>query len=198
MIQARPDIATDDELLTLLKKANFGIIYMGIESLNPSSLEKLKKDISIDDTLVAIKRIQNRGMAVHGLFVFGDDEFQKGDGLRIAQFAKEHDLSGALIQPLTPYPGTDLFEKMKRANRILHEDWQYYNGKVVIKPKHLRAAELQKEIYDCYRSVYSLVRIVKFVLFGPRGFRLAGLGEAIFRHLEWLKCRNYIKDRLVG
>jgi radical SAM superfamily enzyme YgiQ (UPF0313 family) len=196
VIQARPDIAADDELLTLLKKANFGIVYMGIESLNPASLEKLKKDISIDDTLVAIKRIQNRGMAVHGLFVFGDDEFQKGDGLKVARFAKAHDLSGALIQPLTPYPGTDLFEKMKRANRILHEDWQYYNGKVIIKPRHLSAAELQKEIYDCYRSVYSLARIIKFVLFGPRGFRLAGLGEAVFRHLEWLKCRNYIKDKL--
>jgi hypothetical protein len=32
-------------------------------------------------------------------------------------------------------------------------------------------------------------------LFGPKGFRLAGLGEAIFRHLEWLKCRKYIKEK---
>jgi radical SAM superfamily enzyme YgiQ (UPF0313 family) len=196
VIQARPDIAYDDELLTLMKKANFGIVYMGIESLNPGSLENLKKDISTEDTLYAIKKIQSQGMAVHGLFVFGDDEFQKGDGLKTAQFAKEYNLSGALIQPLTPYPGTELFKSMKQANRILHEDWQYYNGKVVIKPRQLTAAELQKEIYDCYRSVYSLLRIIKFVLFGPRGFRLAGLGEAVFRHLEWLKCRNYIKDKL--
>lgn len=195
VIQARPDIAYDDELLELMQKANFGIVYMGIESLNQRSLQNLKKDISTDDTLYAINRIQSRGMTVHGLFVFGDDEFQKGDGLKIAQFVKEHDLSGALIQPLTPYPGTDFFEKMKRADRILHEDWQYYNGKVVIKPKNLSAAELQKEIYDCYRSVYSLFRIAKFVLFGPKGFRLAGLGEAIFRHLEWLKCRKYIKEK---
>jgi len=198
VIQARPDIAEDDELLALMQQADFGIVYMGIESLNPRSLENLKKETSTEDILQAIRKIQARGMEVHGLFVFGDDEFQPGDGHRIAQFVKEQDLSGVLIQPLTPYPGTDLFKKMKRANRILHEDWQYYNGKVVFKPKHLTAAQLQKEVYDCYRSVYSLLRVAKFVLFGPRGFRLAGLGEAIFRHLEWLKCKNYIKDKLIG
>jgi len=179
-----------------MKKANFGIVYMGIESLNPGSLKRLKKDTTTKDISYAIKKIQSRGMQVHGLFVFGDDDFQKGDGHKVAHFARQYNLSGVLIQPLTPYPGTDLFKRMKSENRILHENWQYYNGKVVFKPKQLTAAELQKEIYDCYRSVYSLWRVAKFVLFGPKGFRLAGLGEAIFRHLEWLKCRNYIKDKL--
>ena len=197
VIQARPDIADDDELLTLMRQAGFSIVYMGIESLNPRSLEHLKKETSTEDILQAIKKIQVRGMEVHGLFVFGDDEFQKGDGRKTAQFVKKHDLSGVLIQPLTPYPGTDLFTQMKRADRVLHEDWRYYNGKVVFKPKHLTAAQLQKEVYDCYRSVYSLSRVIKFVLFGPWGFRLAGLGEAVFRHLEWRKCKNYIKEKLV-
>lgn len=197
VVQARPDIAWDDELLTLMQQADFGIVYMGIESLNPRSLDNLKKDTSIEDILQAIRKIKARGMEVHGLFVFGDDEFQKGDGRKVAQFVKEYDLSGVLIQPLTPYPGTDLFKQMKRANRILHEDWQYYNGKVVFKPRHLTASQLQREVYDCYRRVYSLARVAKFVLGGPWGFRLAGLGEAIFRHLEWWKCRNYIKDKLV-
>jgi radical SAM superfamily enzyme YgiQ (UPF0313 family) len=198
VIQARVDIAYDDELLILMKKANIGIGYMGIETLNPRSLENLKKDSSLEDIIYAVERIKSHGIAVHGLFVFGDDEFQKGDGLKVAQFAKQHNLSGVLIQPLTPFPGTNLFKIMKKENRILHEDWQYYNGKVVFKPKRLTAAELQKEIYDCYKSIYSPLRTLKFLLFGPKGFRIAGLGEAIFRHLEWLKCRNYIKDKLAN
>ena len=75
-------------------------------------------------------------------------------------------------------------------------DWQFYNGKVVFTPKRLNAAELQKEVYDCYKSVYSPLGVIKFLLFGPKGFKLAGLGEAIFRHLEWLKTKNYIKEKL--
>ena len=139
------------------------------------------------------KKLKSHGIDIHGLFVFGDDDFQKGDGLKIAKFVKQHNLSGALIQPLTPFPGTTLFRNLKKENRILHEDWQFYNGKVVFKPKCLTAAELQKEIYDCYRNVFSLSRVIKFVLFGPYGFKLAGIGEAVFRHLEWLKCRRYIR-----
>lgn len=196
VIQARPEIAYDDELLRLIIKAHIGIVYMGLESLNPASLALLKKESTLSDITYAVKKLKNFGLNIHGLFVFGDDEFKKGDGIKIAQFSKQHALSGVLVQPLTPYPGTDLFRRMKNEGRILHEEWQYYNGKVVFKPKNLTAAELQKEIYDCYRGVYSLSRVTKFVLCGPKGFRLAGLGEAIFRHLEWLKCRNYINDKL--
>jgi len=198
VIQARPEIAYDDEMLVLMKKAHIGIVYMGIESLNPNSLAKFKKDSTLVDIKYAVKKIKDCGISIHGLFVFGDDDFRKGDGLRVAEFVKQHNLSGVLIQPLTPFPGTTLFKTMKKENRILHEDWRYYNGKVVFTPKQLSAAELQKEISDCYKSVFSPLRVIKFLLFGPKGFKLAGLGEAIFRHLEQLKNRTYIKDKLTN
>ena len=196
VIQARPDIATDDELLELLKDAKVGIVYMGIESLDQKSLDNFNKELSVRDIEFAIKKIRSHGINVHGLFVFGDDEFKKGDGLKIAEFVRRQKLSGALIQPLIPFPKTKLYEKLKAEGRLLHEDWQHYNGKVVFKPKNMTAAELQKEIYDCYKKVFSPLRVFNFILKGPRGFKLAGLGEARFRHLEWQKKKNYIKDRL--
>ena len=196
VIQARPEIAYDDELLALMKKAHIGIVYMGIESLNPNSLAKFRKDSTLIDIKYAAKKIKAAGINIHGLFVFGDDDFRKGDGLRVAEFVKHYNLSGALVQPLTPFPGTTLFKKMKNENRILHEDWRYYSGKVVFTPKRLSAAELQMEIYDCYKKVFSPLRVIRFLLFGPKGFKLAGLGEAIFRHIEQFKNKNYIKDKL--
>lgn len=196
VIQARADIAYDDELLELMTKANIGIIYMGIESLSQKSLDNFNKDLSLEDITHAIKKIRSYGMNVHGLFVFGDDDFKKGDGLEVAKFVRRHKLSGVLIQPLIPFPGTELFRKLKKDGRILHEDWDHYDGKVVFSPKNMTAAELQKEIYDCYRKVFSPLRVLKFLLFGPKGFRLAGLGEFIIRHLEWIKKKNYIRDKL--
>jgi radical SAM superfamily enzyme YgiQ (UPF0313 family) len=196
VIQARPDIASDDELLKLLRDAKIGIVYMGIESLNQKSLDYFNKDLSIRKIEFAIKKIRDHGINVHGLFVFGDDEFKKGDGLKVAEFAKQQKLSGVLIQPLIPFPGTKLYEKLKSEDRLLHEDWQHYNGKVVFKPKNMGAAELQSEIYACYKKVFSPLRVIKFVLKGPKGFKLAGLGEARLRHLEWHKKKNYIKDGL--
>jgi anaerobic magnesium-protoporphyrin IX monomethyl ester cyclase len=195
-IQARTDIARDEEMLKLLKAANVGRIYLGIESLSNKSLAGFKKGTSLDEITDAVMRIKHHGLDVYGLFVFGDDQFEKGDGKKIAAFAKKQNLTGVLVQPLTPFPGTRLFKEMKAQNRILHEDWQDYNGKVVFKPKNLTAAELQKEIYDCYRSVYSPLRLAKYMLFGKRGSRLGLIGEAVIRYLEWIKCKRYIRERL--
>lgn len=195
-IQARTDIARDPEMLKLLKEANIGRIYLGIESLSNISLTDFKKDSSLNEITDAVKRIRHHGLDVYGLFVFGDDEFKKGDGKKIAVFAKKQGLTGLLVQPLTPFPGTNLFNKLKAENRILHEDWQDYNGKVVFKPKNLTAAELQKEVYDCYRCVYSFLRLAKYLLFGKRGTRLGIIAEAVIRYWEWIKCKRYIKEKL--
>jgi len=55
---------------------------MGIESLNQKSLDNFNKDLSVQDIEFAIKKIGSHGINVHGLFLFGDDEFKKGDGLK--------------------------------------------------------------------------------------------------------------------
>ena len=196
VIQARLDIANDDNLLKLIEKANIGMISLGIESLNQLSLDSFNKGSSVKDIGVAVDKIKSHGIDVHGLFVFGDDEFKKGDGLKVAEFVKHHHLSGLLIQPLTPYPGTPLFKRLDKEGRILHKNWEDYNGKVVFVPKRVSAAELHKEIYDCYRSIYSPFRVLKFLIFGKNGFRLIIFGIAIFRYIEWLKSKNYIREKL--
>lgn len=196
VIQARVDIAYDDELLELMRKANIGQVYVGIESLNQTSLNNFDKDSTLGDIDYAVRKIRSYGMDVQGLFVFGDDKFRKGDGLRVAEFVRKHQFSGALIQPLTPFPGTKLFRKIKKEGRILHENWHDYNGKVVFRPKQISPEELQKEIYDCYKKVYSLSHIIKYLLFGKRGFKLKILGEAIIRHIEAKRINNFIREKL--
>ena len=196
VLQARVDIAYDDELLNLMKKAGVSRVYLGIESLDQKSLDGFNKESSVEDIRHAVRKVREYGIDVFGLFVFGDDEFRKGDGKRVAEFATRNGLAGVLIQPLTPFPGTELFEKLKKQNRILHERWHEYNGKIVFIPRNLTPAELQEEIYDCYRSVYSPLRILKALLFGKKGFRLGLFGEGIIRQVEAMKSRTYVKERL--
>jgi radical SAM superfamily enzyme YgiQ (UPF0313 family) len=196
VLQARVDIADDDEMLEVMKGSGVNRIYLGVESINPISLENFGKSYGGGDIGKAIKKIKSFGIEVHGLFVFGDEEFVKGDGLRVANFVKQHGLSGLLIQPLTPFPGTKTYSKLKRENRLLHEKWHEYNGKVVFRPKKLSPAELQEEICTCYKGVYSPLELLKSLLFGKRGFKMGNLGEGIIRHVEAAKMRNYIRDNL--
>ena len=179
-----------------MKKARVGRVYLGIETLRSDSLRNFNKNIFLSDVEYAIRRFREFGIDVHGLFVFGDDEFRKGDGREVAEFVKRKRLCGALIQPLTPFPGTRLFKKMEKDNRLLHRNWRWYGDKIVFRPTNMSPAELQKEIYDCYRSVFSLARVAKFLLKGKRGFRLEFLGEGLMRHLEWRTMKRYIQDHL--
>jgi len=55
-----------------------------------------------------------------------------------------------------------------------------------------------EEIYQCYRSVYSPLQLARYLLFGRKGAKLGVIGEALLRYLEWLKSRNYIKDKLTN
>jgi len=196
-VQARIDVAQDDELLELMKKARVNRVYLGIESIDQASLDSFNKKSSLPDIESALKKLRGHGIDVHGLFVFGDDQFQKGDGLRVAEFVKRHGLSGALIQPLTPYPGTRLYRKLEMQNRILHPNWEHYNGKVVFQPKNMTPAELLTEIYSCYSQIFSPWRVLRFFFTGNRGWKLEFLGEAVFRYLERIKMKTYIKEELV-
>lgn len=197
LIQARVDVAYDEELLELMQRAGISRLYLGIESLNQKSLDNFEKNASLPDIEYAVKKIRTYGIDIYGLFIFGDDEFKKGDGARVATFARRSGLSGVLIQPLTPFPGTELFRKLKAENRILHENWNEYNGKVVFQPKNVTPRELLEEIYVCYRKVFSPFRVMKYLLSGKKGLRLGLLGEAIFRHLEGMKMRRYSRERLI-
>ncbi len=191
VIQARVDIAEDDELLALMSKTNIKKVYLGIETITQDSLDRFNKKIDVDDTIKAIQKIQRYGISVQGLFVFGDDAFQKGDGKRVAEFIKKLKICGALLQPLTPFPGTDLFKRLDKENRIVNKNWHDYSGKVVFLPKNMTTRELQDEICTCYRSIYSWFNVLKYILFGPYGFKLKILGEAVIRHMECYKYRKY-------
>jgi radical SAM superfamily enzyme YgiQ (UPF0313 family) len=196
-LQARVDIVHDDDLLVRMVDADVNRVYLGIESLNQESLDSFKKSATFDEAKFTVKKLRKYGIDVHGLFVFGDDNFQKGDGQKVAEFAKQYGLSGILIQPLTPYPGTILFKRLEADNRILHHNWEDYNGKVVFRPKNMSAAELQKEIYDCYSKVFSPGRVIRFFFSGNKGWKLEFLGEAIFRYLEKIKMEKYINNKLI-
>jgi len=63
---------------------------------------------------------------------------------------------------LTPYPGTKVYEELKKADRITSTDFSKYNtAHVVFKPQNISAEELYEGYLWIYRNVYSLKNILK-------------------------------------
>ncbi|MFH1436573.1 MAG: radical SAM protein [Pseudomonadota bacterium] len=127
--QANLDVADDEELLEDMAEAGCFSILIGLESINPESLKetnKMHNNISRYDA--AIRRIHAHGMYVSASFIVGFDSDTPEVFDHIYDFSSRNNLSFIVIGPLTAAPGTDLYERMKKEDRLLDIDPEYVNG----------------------------------------------------------------------
>ncbi len=127
--QANLDVADDEELLDDMAEAGCFSILIGLESINPESLKETNKrhnKISRYDGV--IRRIHAHGMYVSASFIVGFDADTLEVFDHIYDFAFRNNLPFIVIGPLTAAPGTDLYARMKKEDRLLDIDPDYING----------------------------------------------------------------------
>lgn len=174
-VQARFEVGFDDEMLDLMKKAGFIEVALGIEFIDDDSFEKYHKKSKRAEIVKAIANIKAHGLGVRGLFIVGAEGDTKGVGKRIADFVIENGIHGALVQSMFFTPGTPVYEENK--DRLIHRDWEKYNGNVVHYPKNMKPHELQFEIIDASRRMYSQARLLQAVAKAPGVLKILFIGE---------------------
>lgn len=153
----------DPELLDLMKKSGCQSLFIGFESINPESVKNVHKvQNSTKEYERAIREIHKRGIMINGSFVFGLD----GDTIdtfdSTVRWIVKNRIETVTSHILTPYPGTALYDRMKKANRITSNDLSKYNtAHVVFKPLGMNAEELYHGYLQVYKNVYSLKNIYK-------------------------------------
>lgn len=187
-VQARYEVGFDDEMLDLLQRAGFFEIAMGIEFLEDSSFEEFHKRCTTDDLVRSIRNIQAHGIGVRGLFIVGADGHEHGVGKKIADFVIQHDITGILVQSMYFVPGTRAWDD--HHERLIHTDWDKYLGHVVHYPSHISPADLQLEIIDASRRVYSPARLVQKLLRPHGASRRLFVGEVFWQRSVRRKLAN--------
>ncbi len=164
--QVRVDVARDEELLELMRASGGYVLYIGLESVNPRTLNKYRKQQTVEDIAQAIQAIHRHEMQVHGMFVLGSDEDDRQTIDETVRFARRMKIDTVQFMVLTPLPGTETFFELRQQGRLLEEDWSKFSGHhVVFKPQLLSAYELQKEAaIRAMRRFYSLWQCWKFGL----------------------------------
>lgn len=143
-------------LLEKAVEAGLRSLFVGFETVNAANLADQRKWQNIDrDYGAAIRRLHEHGVMVNGSFVFGMDHDDAGVFDRTVAWAIDHGVETATFHILTPYPGTRLHERMARAGRLLHSDWDRYDTRhVVFTPARMTARELQDGYRRAYRDFY--------------------------------------------
>jgi len=192
--QVRADVTKDREMMELFRKSNCFYVYVGIESVNPQSLESYNKKISVKEIEDSIAVFHEYGIRVHGMFVMGCDEDTVESIRYTPQFAKKNKIDTVQFMILTPLPGSDQYKALKEENRLLTEDWGLYDGHhVVFQPKNMSAFELQVEAFKAQGNFYSMGQILKAI----SKFDLLGvLLKSYSRRLQkkWVHANKYYYD----
>ena len=119
-------VAYDTELLELLAESNCAQILIGFESSKANGLIGIDrtnwKHKQFDNYLKAIDKIQAYGISVNGCFILGFDTDTRDTFKETEQFIKDSNLSEVQITLLTPFPGTDLYTRLKQEKRLLADN----------------------------------------------------------------------------
>lgn len=161
------NIAKDDKLLDLFKKANFDWLFIGIESIDKNSLKEAnKKQNQNINELDAVRKIYSYGIEVFAGFIVGFDNDNVSIFNRMYDFIIKSGIQISMVGLLYAPPKTPLYIRMKNENRI-KEDSEYYEntkfGTNVI-PKNMSYNEMLENYKKLYLKLFTNKNIYKKIL----------------------------------
>jgi len=134
------DIGFDKEVLRLAKASGCKGLLIGFESIYSKDYPKtsLREIHSAQDYKIAIHNIKAHRIKIFGSFIIGLDHYNHFDYLKLLWFLVRSGIWHIYLLILTPFPGTDLFVRLKKENRIFSFDWRKYDILTcVFKPKQM-------------------------------------------------------------
>ena len=122
--EASVNLARMAKLMDVMVEAGFDTVFLGIETPNPKALLKTKKPQNTnkrDDNYLfnAVRRIQGKGIQVQGGFILGLDGDDESVFDAQIEFIREAGIPVAPIYLLTALKGTDMYERLKREDRLV-------------------------------------------------------------------------------
>jgi radical SAM superfamily enzyme YgiQ (UPF0313 family) len=203
--QASLNFADDDELLHYAAKSGCRLILIGIEVEKEEGLQEFNKQMNLKrgpaSFRSSFRKIQKHGITVLGTFIYGLDSDLKEDLRRRTDFIVGCGLDAIQTSILTPMPGTEVYKKILRENRLemnsFPKDWQHYHAcDVVFRPKNMSAQTLADEMTNCYHRVYS--RHAIYWRFLKTLMRTKNFGASFWSFMSNTHYRNIVFEKKIS
>jgi anaerobic magnesium-protoporphyrin IX monomethyl ester cyclase len=182
----RVDRVTEN-FLKKMKKAGCIHIAYGLESGNQKVLNKIPKNVTLEQMRRGVKLTKKVGIpSVSGFFMLGLIGDSKKTIEDTIKFAKSLDLDRVSISLTTPYPGTRLFEEIKKNGKFLFnfrnwEDYHHTSGRMSFTHPDVASPKVVEDMYQKYykefffRPKYVIKQISKIRSFGQLQMMSRGL-----------------------
>jgi len=166
MTQLTINLADDEEMMRLMLEAKFRNIFIGIETPQEDSLKFSLKNQNLKRDLVSnIHKLHQEGFTVLGGFIVGFDTDKEDSFKNLVNFIQDSAIPIPIVNVLKAPPGTALFDRMKRENR-LSRHFTFSEGETNIIPimgaERLKSGFLEV-ISGVYLPEHSYKRVKRFL-----------------------------------
>jgi len=164
--EASVDLAQDSELLELMIAANFGAVFLGIETPDAESLSLTQKFQNTRNSLAeSVQTINRAGLSVMAGFILGFDGERSGAGDRIIDFVEATAIPKAMFGMLQALPNTALWHRLQKEGRLVEENQETQGHQMALmnfiptRPPQ----ELAREYASCFWELYEPSRYLSRV-----------------------------------
>jgi len=158
-------LAEDVELLKLMRRSGCQALLIGFESVQKQTQQSMLKIKNLKiDYKEALKRFHGEGISILGAFVFGFDHEDKDIFEQTSEFALKNHIELAQLRPMVPFPGTHLYQRLLKENRLFSAKWWLEDGRPKVplfQPKNMTVDEFAEGMRKLGKHFYSRRAIIQ-------------------------------------
>lgn len=165
--QAAITAAFDEELLGLLEKSGCQGLLIGLESLDPGTLEQMGKGFvsGADYYDAALTNLARHRIRIYATFIFGYDNDTAASLTQALAFAGKHRFYLTAFNHITPFPGTPLYQRLADEGRLLFARWwlddDYRYGMLPFTPRRMTPTALEEGCVATRRRFFGLPSLLR-------------------------------------
>ena len=158
----------------LMGRAGFRFLLYGLESINQDTLNKINKNLKVEQIKPALIWAKQAGLNPHLTVMIGYPWETKKEAQKTLEFAKtlfKKGLADTLQATIIiPYPGTPLFAEAKEKGWLGTEDWKRYDMREPVLKTEMNDQEIKGLVQGLYKSIFTpqwLLRKTKEAIVNP-------------------------------
>ena len=155
--EASLNLAQDEELMRLLREANFQWVFIGIESPDAESLKETKKfQNTREDMIASLRRIYENSIDIFAGFIVGFDHDTVETFERQRAFITQTGIQVAMVGMLTALPRTPLYARLAAEGRLVGENTSDNTRlSTNVMPKQMTMDEMRAGYQELYARLLS-------------------------------------------
>ena len=116
------------ELFSKMKQAGCYRVYMAVECGDQKIIDLMNKGITLEQVKKAFSMAKEANLETSAFFMIGNLGETKETMEKTIKLAKELDPDFVQFTIATPYPGTKMYEEIKKNGRLLISDWKDFSS----------------------------------------------------------------------